>query len=125
MDSNDLPLLPEGEQGPQVCATVRQRLAVLDDLPTEEVQALYKHVHTCPACAEELRILNQARRLVANLPSSTPSARVDRAVMATLAAHGRVQTPEPVLATYRHHPQRKHGYLRVLGSLAAVAVLLL
>ena len=83
MNSTHLPPLPkEGESGSQVCNTVRLYLAVLDDLTHEQVKLLFRHVDTCSACSEELRLMNDATRMVRGLAASAPSRRVDAAIMA-------------------------------------------
>jgi hypothetical protein len=127
MDNTNLPPIPERVDDPQACATVRLYLAVLDDLPPEQVQALYQHIDNCPACAAELSLLNQATHLVADFAEhseTAPSARVDQAVMAALAA--RNSEPIPVLATVQRRTVRKpNNLLWRLGQIAVAAVLLL
>jgi hypothetical protein len=87
MNSTDLPPIPRtGEYGPQVCDTVRLYLAVLDDLSPEQVNLLFKHVAICSACAGEFQLINSATRLVAGLAATTPSPRVDAAIMAMQSA---------------------------------------
>jgi hypothetical protein len=83
MNSTHLPPLPkEGEFGPQVCDTVRLYLAVLDDLTPEQVNLLFKHVEACSTCGEEFQLMNNTTRLVGGLGASSPSHRVDAAIMA-------------------------------------------
>ncbi len=83
MNSTHLPPLPkEGESGPQVCSTVRLYLAVLDDLTPEQVEVLFKHVQICSTCSEEFQLMNSATHLVRGLGASSPSTRVDAAIMA-------------------------------------------
>ncbi len=83
MNSTHLPPLPkEGESGPQVCDTVRVYLAVLDDLTPEQVNLLFKHVEACSGCREEFQLMNGTTRLVEDLDASSPSRRVDAAIMA-------------------------------------------
>src|SRR3989442_998283 len=121
------PPIPEGVDGPQACAIVRPYLAVLDDLPPEQVQVLSQHINNCPACTEELRLLNQVTHLVADFAGRTetaPSAHVDQAVMAALAA--RNSKPGPMLAMAQRRISRKReNPLRRIGQVAAAAVLLL
>jgi len=125
MDNTNLPPIPERVDDPQACATVRLYLAVLDNLPPEQVQALYQHIDNCPACAAELRLLNQATHLVADFAErseTAPSAHVDQAVMAALAA----RNGEPVFATAQPRVLRKHEYpLRRIAQVAVAAMLLL
>jgi hypothetical protein len=85
--NNDMPPLPPiGATGPQVCATIRLYLAIADDLTPEEVTVLNEHVRICPECAKAQRLLQNTTDLFNGLPSSTPSSRVDQAVMAAIAA---------------------------------------
>ncbi|MBA2285009.1 MAG: hypothetical protein H0W02_05980 [Ktedonobacteraceae bacterium] len=87
LDNSAMPPIPvAGERGPQVCATVRLYLAVLDDVPPRQAEAILKHVNTCRDCSREYRLLNQATYLVARLPDTAPSARVDQAVLAAIIA---------------------------------------
>jgi hypothetical protein len=97
MNSTHLPPLPkEGESGPQVCDTVRLYLAVLDDLTPEQVNLLFKHVDVCPACNEEFRLMNDATRQVRDLGVSSPSRRVDAAIMALQMKQPEMRTGKPV-----------------------------
>jgi hypothetical protein len=86
--NNDMPPLPPiGATGPQVCATIRLYLAIAGDLTPEEVTVLNEHVRICRECAKAQHLLQQTTDLFNGLPSSTPSSRVDQAVMAAIAAH--------------------------------------
>jgi hypothetical protein len=86
-NNNDMPPLPPiGATGPQVCATIRLYLAIADDLAPDEVTILNEHVRTCPECAKAQRLLQHTTDLFNGLPSSTPSSRVDQAIMAAIAA---------------------------------------
>lgn len=117
-----LPPIPKGAYNPQVCATTRRHLAVLHDLPLEQVRIVYQHINNCPGCSAEHRLLSWSTQVVANLPTSTPSAHVDQAIMAAIAA----QSKEPVLVTTT--PAKRRTPLRVyrlLGQLAVAAVFLL
>ncbi len=98
--NNDMPPLPPiGATGPQVCDTIRLYLAIAGDLSSEEVTTLNEHVRTCPECAKAQRLLQHTTGLFSDLPSSTPSSRVDQAVMAAIAArsngHGGAQRVAP------------------------------
>jgi hypothetical protein len=85
MNANDFPLFPvRGAHGPEVCEAARFYLGIVHELPFEQVSILSEHVRECPTCATEFRLLQQATRLVAQLPASAPSARVDRAVQLAL-----------------------------------------
>ncbi len=127
MDNTNLPPIPDRVDDPQSCATVRLYLAVLNDLPSEQVQALYQHIDNCPACTAELRLLNQVTHLVANFAEhseTVPSTHVDQAVMSALAA--RNSEPIPMLATVQRRTVRKpKNPLWRIGQIAVAAVLLL
>jgi hypothetical protein len=94
-DATTMPPLPTtGESGPQVCAVVQLYLAILYDLQPEQVQALLAHVSTCPECASVQHLMQQTTSLVSRLPDSSPSVRVDQAVMSAISA--RHSKPSPV-----------------------------
>lgn len=83
MNRTDLPPIPNiGESGPQVCDTVRLYLAVLDDLSPEQIDLLFKHVQICSACTSEFQLLNSSTRLIEGIGATSPSPRVDAAIMA-------------------------------------------
>ena len=87
--NNDMPPLPpSGAFGPQVCATIRLYLAVINDLPSETVAALQDHLHICAGCAQVQRLLQHTTGMFSNLASSTPSSRIDQAIMAAIATRG-------------------------------------
>jgi hypothetical protein len=120
------PLPPEGARGSDVCAIMRLYLAVWNDLPREEMLQVSKHLETCASCAREHRILSRATSLVAGLEASSPSARVDQAVLAAIAAHSgssksasiKQRAPEPL-----RRPVRRRRTAALVSSLAAAAVL--
>ncbi len=121
MNSTDLPPIPKaGEYGPQVCNTVRLYLAVLDDLSPEQVNLLFKHVSTCSVCVGEFQLLNSVTRLVAGLAATTPSPRVDAAIMARQSAQNGKRSRKPVHLT---PPRGRSAWL--IGQIAVAAVLLL
>ncbi len=92
MNDLDFPPFPAmGARGPQVCESVRFYLAIIDDLSLEQVRILTGHIQECAGCAAEFRLLQQATRLIADLPESRPSARVDQAILA--AIQNRNSTP--------------------------------
>src|SRR6266849_6279305 len=100
MNSTDLPPIPKvGEYGPQVCKTVRSYLAVLDDLSPEQVNLLFKHVEACSTCSEEFQLMNGATRLVGGLDASSPSHRVDAAIMALQFDQNGMRTGKSVKRT--------------------------
>lgn len=138
MNDLDFPPFPVmGEKGPQVCESVRFYLAIIDDLSLEQVRILTGHMQECAACAAEYRLLQQATRLIADLPESAPSARVDEAILAALRSRKKAsstsvqlhpekrapETPRVILQEKRTRaPQRRAG---VLALVAALLVLLL
>ena len=134
---DSLPPIPTaGEHGPHVCATIRLYLAVQNDLTPEQLQTVSEHVRTCADCAQEQRILNRSTQLVADfarLTQSEPSARIDQAIMAAIAAHS---APEPVgakesqkqpptrIPTKTRRPRQRRP-IWLVGQLVAAALILL
>src|SRR5713226_9799718 len=85
-DNTIMPPIPKaGEYGSSVCSVVRLYLAILDDLPPEQARQVLEHVQNCIECAREQYLMQQATRVFASLPASTPSPLVDQAVMAAIA----------------------------------------
>ncbi|MDQ6645592.1 MAG: hypothetical protein M3Y76_14205 [Chloroflexota bacterium] len=94
-DDEHMPPLPKlGEVGPHVCETVQLYLGVLSDLTTDEAEIVLEHVRACADCATVQRMMQGATHVVAGLPDSMPSAPVDEAVMAVIAARGGRQRGE-------------------------------
>ncbi len=127
--SIDFPPFPTpGARGPQVCASVRFYLAIIEDLPLEQTRILSEHLQTCPDCAAEFRLLRHATHLVAALPESAPSARVDKAILAAVAGrNGRAQQLESEKQTEPRVPALRKGRSirrRGAGVLALAAALL-
>lgn len=123
MNNTDLPPVPSaGESGPQVCATIRLYLAILDDLPPEQVNQVFRHVSICQACTAQYQLMNNATRLVADLPTTTPSARVDAAIMAITAKTARNGAQSRKLPRPARPPRRLTW---LIGQLAVAAVLLI
>lgn len=129
----DFPPFPRsGARGTQVCASVRFYLAIINDLPLEQMRILSEHLQTCPNCAAEFRLLHQATRLVAALPDSIPSARVDAAILAALAGRGAAprqlhleKQTEPRAPALRKDRSTRRSGAAVLALAAAVLVLVL
>ncbi len=134
MNNLDMPPFPTpGTSGPQICEAVRFYLALVDELPFEQVRILAEHVKGCEGCAAEFQRLQQTTRLLATLPASVPSARVDNAILAFL--HG--QPPVKLASVQLHpekqiarepqtaHPKRRTSARRRVGTLALAAALLL
>ena len=132
MNNTDLPPLPPmGATGPDVCAIVRLYIAVLHDLNPHQIRAVTGHLQICPDCAYEQRLVSHATQSVAGLPASRPSARVDQAVMAAIAARSYNQASGSQSAptfirpatTYRSRPRRAR---RIgLAGLASAAIILI
>ena len=137
MNETDLPALPIiGARGPQVCAAVRFYMAIVDDLPFEQVRVLSVHIQSCEECAAEFRLLQQTTRQVAMLPVSTPSARVDAAILAAIQNRGATSgssielhtKKQPVTLSRRSSNQNRPGSRRwpvPLALAAALVVLIL
>ena len=125
-ENTELPPIPvRGDSGPQVCAVIQLYLALLDDLSPEQVQAVSRHLDTCEQCTRELQRMQRATRLVASLPASEPSARIDQAILAAFAAyHGEQVHPQMHLSTSPHRVKR-WARLRFIGQMAAAAVFVL
>src|SRR5260370_35770739 len=123
MNNTDLPPVPRAEEsGPKVVDTIRLYLAILDDLVTEPVNQVFRHVSICQACTAVYQLMNSATHLVADLPTTTPSARVDAAIMAltTKTARNGAQSRKLVRPV---RPRRRLTWL--IGQLAVAAVLLI
>lgn len=130
----DMPPLPEvGARGPQVCATLQLYLAVLDDLPREQVDAVMQHVHTCASCTAEYHFMHRATCAMSTMSASAPSARVDQAIMLLIAARSAPSVsviekqpvrvgvlPEPVRVQKRWQPS-----FWGISQIAASVILLL
>jgi hypothetical protein len=122
MNSTHLPPLPkEGESGPQVCKTVRLYLAVLDDLSPEQVNLLLKHVQVCSNCSEEFQLVNGATRQVRGLDASSPSSRVDAAIMALQYNQHEMRTRKPV----KRAPLSGRSIKVISQAVVAIAAILL
>jgi hypothetical protein len=123
-DNTDLPPLPaEGHVGPEVCNIVRLYMAVIDDLPAEQVQLLNSHIMTCTACRQELSMLGQATRLVSSSAHSAPSPHVDKAIRSMIKGQAVQQQPA---AAVRRVPQqtRTRRLAWIVGELLAAALVL-
>jgi hypothetical protein len=122
MNSTHLPPLPkEGESGPQVCTIVRLYLAVLHDLTPEQVNLLFKHVDRCLSCSEEFQLLNDTTRLVGGLGVSSPSRRVDAAIMALQFDQNTLRTRKVV----KRAPLSGRSIKMISQAVVAIAAILL
>src|SRR5947209_2308938 len=122
MNSTHLPPLPkEGEYGPQACEAVRLYLAVLDDLTPEQIDVLFKHVEKCSACGEEFQLLNETTRRVGSLGASSPSRRVDAAIMALQLNQYEMRTVRPI----RRASLSSRSIRMISQAVVAIAAILL
>ena len=125
MSERNLPLRPYNlfqKSDSRICERVRHDLAVWDDLSLEQRQFVSTHLATCPSCAAEQRVLLQATRLVASLEASSPSPRVDKAVMAAIAAQGNRSNTFHFLSI--HGEKRRISSLQFAGLFVAAIVVL-
>ncbi len=128
MNNTGLPPLPSiGAAGPNVCAVIRLYLAVADDLSPEQSRLLNVHVLYCADCALEQRVLQRSAQFIASMDASSPSARVDQAVMAAIAARqgGKGAAPTPARFSIVSRPRSHRPPVRIVASLAAAAIVLL
>src|ERR1043165_1922871 len=86
----NLPPLPSRDDlSPEACAVIQLYMAVLDDLTPDQVRVIADHAARCEHCARAHQEIRRTTSLVASLPVTTPSSRVDEAVMAAIAARVR------------------------------------
>lgn len=124
-----LPPLPAGhEADSRTCEIVHLYLAVWDDLTPEQRRNVAQHVRGCELCTQEMRQVQQATRLVADLPSSQPSARVDTAIRAAIAARtqerGKTNGRSRSVAFPERRPARAKARWRPAMLMAAALVVL-
>lgn len=130
MNQADLPPLPPpGASGAEVCAIMRLYIAVAQDVSAEQRRIISDHIQICELCSREHVHIQRATRLVASLEASSPSAHVDQAVMAAITARAdqrgghESNSPSSRLTAL---PRRLRRFpVRMAGTLAAVAALLL
>jgi hypothetical protein len=123
-----LPPLPAPDAiGPEPCAIVRLYLAVWADLSPEQQQQVTQHLRLCEGCAGADRLLQRTTQLVASMSASAPSARVDQAIRAAIAAQDYAQPARAPLALrrrYTQHPQSRFpGHSTRLVAVAALVLL--
>ncbi|MBV9617190.1 MAG: zf-HC2 domain-containing protein [Ktedonobacteraceae bacterium] len=132
MNNTDLPPLPSMPViSPEVCETVSLYLAVSHDLTDEQKRRVSIHLQVCPQCVNEYHLVRRAAQLVRGMEGSEPSARVDIAVMAAIAAHSRStnpsletpRTPRPIPYN-RNNARARRKRIPVGGLVAAAAVLI-
>ncbi len=132
MNNTDLPLLPSiPVSSPEVCEVVSLYLAVSHDLTEEQKRRVSAHLQICPQCVHEYHLVRRAAQLVNSLEGSEPSARVDIAVMAAIAArtatNGSLDTPRslrPTVATFNRNNGRNRRRRVPMGGLVAAAAVL-
>lgn len=134
MNSTDLPLLPSTPVvDPEVCEVVSLYLAVSHDLNEDQKRRVSAHLQICQRCVNEYHLVRRAAQLVNSLEETEPSARVDVAVMAAIAARaaaskGASNAPRPLRSTTtgrlsgRSRPVRR-SRIPMGGLVAAAAVL--
>ncbi len=127
MNETDLPLFPRNSApGPDVCERVRVYLGVWDELTPAQIEVVDTHLRRCTACTAVLRSMQQVTQLITLLEPSVPSAHVDQAVMAAIAARNAVQLSQsPLLPPAQGRPARRQPSRRLMGSLALAAALVL
>lgn len=124
MKNVDLPPLPSvNSAGPDVCEVVSLYLAVWNDLSAEQQQLLSAHMKECPDCATEHRRMQRTSRQLAGLAATSPSPRVDQAVLAAISARSR-GAKLPVTRLSQRRPRRS-GRRIVTEVVALAAVFML
>ncbi|HZR39249.1 MAG TPA: zf-HC2 domain-containing protein [Ktedonobacteraceae bacterium] len=129
MNSTDLPPLPSIEaKGPEVCAVMRIYLGVWDDLSPLQARRVSAHLMTCADCSREQRAIKLTTQMVGSLEPSEPSARVDQAVMAAIAARtrgGNSKAAQPLRLSMQPQRRKRKPLARVATLVAAAAVIVL
>jgi hypothetical protein len=126
MKSMDLPPLPSVDaSGPDVCNSVSLYLAVWDDLSDEQKQRVSAHIVSCPDCAAEQRLFERATRQMAGLAASSPSPRVDQAVLAAISARSRGAAAPVTRFSSRRARRSPRRLITEVVALAAVFMLAL
>ncbi|HEY5004268.1 MAG TPA: zf-HC2 domain-containing protein [Ktedonobacteraceae bacterium] len=130
MNNTDLPPLPStGMVSQEICDAVSLYLAVSHDLTEDQKQRVSAHLKVCPQCVREYRLVKRSAQLVSSLEGSEPSARVDVAVMAAIAArtgtHSSVDTSASLRSIpYNRNVGRNKRRRVPIGSLVAAAAVL-
>jgi hypothetical protein len=96
-----------------VCKAVQLYLAVWDDLTEGQRRLVSSHMQLCEQCAQEQQLLLSVTRSLTHLPGTQPSARVDHAVFAAIAARshantridGSIQKDQHFVPAFRDHTQ--------------------
>jgi hypothetical protein len=130
MNNTDLPPLPTtGVISQEVCDAVHLYLAVSHDLTEEQKRRVSVHLKVCSQCVHEYRIVKRSAQLIGSLEATEPSARVDMAVMAAIAAHSSnnrsVDTSASLRSiTYNRSSGRNRRRRIPIGGLVAAAAVL-
>jgi hypothetical protein len=123
MNKHDLSPLPgRDEKGAQACARIHPYLAIVDELSTEQAYALSEHLTRCTQCARAFQHIQQANRLIATLPESRPSARVDATILTALQQ--RQRTTAVSAQIHMHAPGRRRSS-RLTWTLVAASLLVI
>ncbi len=133
MNKTDLPPLPTiAVINPDVCEVVSLYLAVSHDLTAEQKRRVTLHLQVCPQCVHEYQMVRRAAQLVNSLEGSEPSARVDIAVMAAIAARTGTRAPaetpntlRPTVTAFNRSNGRNRRRRVPVGSLVAAAAVLI
>ena len=100
---DDLPPIPStGEKGPHVCDIIQLYLGILAELPPEQARLVLEHVRTCNDCTAVQRQMEQATWLLAGLPASIPSERIDHAVMDAHKGNSVTSAGDHYVVRHRH-----------------------
>ncbi len=117
MSLSSLPPLPTAsERGRHVCAIIQLYLGILDELSPTQQTIVREHLRNCLNCPAVQRQVQYTNHLFAGLPVSAPSARVDQAIMAAIAARSNGKTAssqhvqndspgDPSMARRTHFPK--------------------
>lgn len=130
------PLLVPEVIGRETCYIARLYLGVWADLNEMQRTQVWRHLRVCAACRAEASLYENVNRAMSNLPISTPSTRVDQAVMAAIAARsqGKAISLQPAhtasralqaspVPFARARASRPRGLVRTGGLIAAVAII--
>jgi len=129
--NENLPPLPSSDDlSPEACAVIQLYMAVLNDLTSDQVRVIAEHAARCEHCAQVHQELTYTTSLVASLPITVPSSRVDDAVMAAIAArartpHQRISEPLQPVALSALKRRTSPRPTRRIAILAAVAALII
>jgi hypothetical protein len=125
MKHADLPPLPSVNlHNRRACTTIRLYLAVLQDLPPEQVHIVSEHVKTCAGCTAELQLLTRAGEIIQGAVQLIPPTQVDEVVRTAIATHHRTQRRQTVRPFLSPKSARTHHALWWLVQVAAILLLM-